>query len=120
MRTHLVISSAGEMLRVSTKQVVYIAADANYCNLLLSGGEMRLLTCQLGQVEKLINEQLEENGRQFIRIGKSVIININKVFYINISRQQLILMDGALGRYTLTASKEALKQLKDLIEKEDY
>ena len=32
-------------------------------------------------------------------------------------KQQLLLTDNAGGRYTLSASKEALKSLKELIEK---
>ena len=52
-----------------------------------------------------------------MRIGKSLIINLNYVYYINVPKQQLILVDWQQNRYTLSASKEALKALKDLIEK---
>ena len=65
----------------------------------------------------MIADQLQSDGMNFMRIGKSLIINMNHVFYINIQKQQLLLTDNAGGRYTLSASKEALKSLKELIEK---
>ena len=77
---------------------------------------MRLVTFQLGQIERMISEQLPELRQNFVRIGKSLIINRNYVYYINVSKQQLILVDGQQKRYTLSASKEALKALKDLFE----
>jgi len=59
---------------------------------------------------------LPEMRSNFIRIGRSLIININHVYHINISRQQLLLKDRD-NTYTLSASKEALKALKEFIEK---
>lgn len=76
-----------------------------------------MVTFQLGQIEKLISEQLPAMGEKFVRIGKSLIVNIDNVFLINIGRQQLILSDGMQNRYTLSASKEALKALKEYIER---
>ena len=75
MSSFLVISTASDMLRVRHDNIVYITSDGNYSQLLLSGGEIRLLTMQLGQVERLIDSQLGTFKRNFIRIGKSLIIN---------------------------------------------
>ena len=77
---------------------------------------MRLVTFQLGQVERMIAEQLPELRQNFVRIGKSLIINRNYVYYIHPKKQQLILVDGQQNHYTLSASRDALKALKDLIE----
>ena len=52
----------------------------------------------------------------FVRVGKSIIININYLFFINIPRQQLLLKDG-IALQTQTASKEALKLLKEHIDR---
>ena len=54
----------------------------------------------------------------FIRIGKSLIINRSYIYYINVPKQKLILSDVATFNHTVAASKEALKQLKELLEKE--
>ena len=74
-----------------------------------------VVTLQLGQVERLIANQLTSGNTDFIRIGKSLIINRQYINYINIQKQQLALSDGKSASIMLTASKEALKQLKDLL-----
>jgi DNA-binding LytR/AlgR family response regulator len=77
-----------------------------------------MLSYQLGQIEKMIATQLGSDGSIFIRIGKSLIINSSYIYYINIPKQKLVLSDVASFNHTVTASKEALKQLKELLEKE--
>ena len=79
---------------------------------------MRMLSFQLGQLEKMLASQLGNDGNIFIRIGKSLIINRNFIYYINVPKQKLVLSDVATVNHTVTASREALKQLKELIEKE--
>lgn len=116
MHTHLIISTANELLRVAASHIIYISSDGNYSNLLMSGGEIKMVTFQLGQIEEMIHKQLPEYKATFVRIGRSLIINLNHVYQINISRQCLVLQDRD-STYTLSASKEALKALKEFIEK---
>ena len=116
MNTHLIISTSNELLRVAAAHIIYISSDGNYSNLLMSGGEIRMVTFQLGQLEDMINKQLPDMSSMFIRIGRSLIININHIYHINVARQQLLLKDRD-NTYTLSASKEALKSLKEFIEK---
>lgn len=118
LNTHLVISTSVDLLRVVAGQILYISSDGNYCNIFQTGGEIRLVTYQLGQIERMIAEQLPELSKHFVRIGKSLIVNLHFVYYIHVSKQQLILVDSQQNRYTLSASKEALKALKELIERE--
>jgi DNA-binding LytR/AlgR family response regulator len=115
VNTHLVISTSNELLRVAAGQIIYISSDGNYSNLLISGGEIRMVTFQLGQLEDMISKQLPDMRSTFVRIGRSLIINMNHIYHINISRQQLLLKDRD-NTYTLSASKEALKTLKEFIE----
>ena len=116
MNTHLIISTSNELLRVAAAHIIYISSDGNYSNLLMSGGEIRMVTFPLGQLEDMINKQLPDMSSMFIRIGRSLIININHIYHINVARQQLLLKDRD-NTYTLSASKEALKSLKEFIEK---
>lgn len=95
-----------------------MSSDGNYSNLMLTNGESRIVTLQLGQIEKMFEHQLAQSGLNFIRIGKSLIVNRTYIFYINITKQQLILSNGDNAQHSLTASREALKLLKDLIEKD--
>ena len=118
MKKHLVISTSVELVRIAPETIVYVASDGNYSTLVQVDGEMRLLTFQLGQIEKMIESQLGSEGNRFIRIGKSLIINRSYIYYINVSKQNLILSNASTFSHTVTASKEALKQLKELVEKE--
>ena len=58
MKTHLIISTANELLRVAATHIIYISSDGNYSNLLISGGEIRMVSFQLGQLEEMIQKQL--------------------------------------------------------------
>lgn len=107
MGRFLVFSTGLDLVRVASDKVVYISSDGNYSTLVTADGELRLLSFQLGQI-----------GNCFIRIGKSLIINRSYIYYIHVNRQKLILSDSVTFSHTLSASKEALKQLKDLIERE--
>ena len=72
---------------------------------------------QLGQLERMMAEQLAEEAEAFIRIGRSLIINRNYIYYINLNRQLLLLRDPNGRRHeTLKVSHESLKKLKELIE----
>ncbi len=117
MKRRLTFSTSTELVRIAPEGLVYISADGNYCTLLMADGEARMLTVQLGQVEHLIDTQLGDAGNMFIRIGKSLIINIDYLYSINITQQSLILSDNKSFKFTVKASKESLKQLKDTIEK---
>ena len=118
MAKQLIITTSNDLVRIAPDRIVYISSDGNYSTLVQADGEMRRLSYQLGQVEKMIAAQLGAEGNIFIRIGKSLIINRSYIYYINVPKQKLILSDVATFNHTVVASKEALKQLKELLEKE--
>ena len=117
MSEYLVISTSIDLMRAASDDIVYVSSDGNYSSFVFTYGNPRVVTVQLGQVERLLAEQLTHSGADFIRIGKSLIINRNYISYINLPKQQLVLSDGHATSHNLSASKEALKQLKELIEK---
>ena len=118
MKKLLIISTSIDLVRIAPEKIVYISPDGNYSTLVQADGEMRMLSYQLGQIEKMISSQLGSGGSVFIRIGKSLIINRSYIYYINIPKQKLTLSDVGSFSHTVSASKEALKQLKELLEKE--
>ena len=118
LKKYLIISTATDLVRIAPEKIVFISSDGNYCNLVQTDNETRLLTFQLGQIQDMIHDQLDRDGDSFIRIGRGLIINRNYVYYVNIQSQKLVLSDNSRFTHTVSASKEALKQLKDLIEKE--
>lgn len=113
---HIVISKGTELLRVPQDQLMYISSDGNYSNVFTADGRSRLVCLQLGIIEDIIREQLDENGGNFLRLGRSLIINTDYIYLIDIAKQQLILSDCKGSWYDLTASREALGKLKTYIE----
>ena len=120
MKKHLIISTSNDLVRIAPDRIVYISSDGNYSTLVQADGEMRMLSFQLGQIEKMIASQLGVEGNIFIRIGKSLIINRSYIYYINVPKQKLVLSDVETVNHSVTASREALKQLKDFLEKEGW
>ena len=119
MPQYLVISNNNELVRVTPDRIVYIYSEGNYSTLVLTGNKKHFFSIKLGGIQKLLETQLKDEAQQFIRIGKSLIINYNYIYLINIGKQQLILSDRQFQQsYELTASREALKQLKTVIEAE--
>jgi DNA-binding LytR/AlgR family response regulator len=118
MKKELVISTSIDLVRIAPEKIVYIASDGNYSTLVQTDNEVRMLSYQLGQIEKMISSQLGSDNHIFIRIGKSLIINRLYIYYINIPKQKLIMSNISSFNHTVTASKEALKLLKELLEKD--
>ena len=89
-KRQLIIPTSIDLVRIAPERVVYISSDGNYSTLVQADGEMRMLSFQLGQIEKMIADQLGVEGNNFIRIGKSLIINRSYIYYINVPKQKLI------------------------------
>jgi DNA-binding LytR/AlgR family response regulator len=113
---YIIISKGTEFLRVPQDKLVYISSEGNYSNVVTVDNRQRLVTFQLGQLEGMIGEQLGEKGRHFLRIGRSLIINIDYIYLIDISKQQLVLSDCAGCYHELSASREVLIKLKAYME----
>ncbi len=118
MSKSLLFSTSAELIRVPADAVVFIAADGNYSSMTMADGGEYVLTMQLGQIEKRISEMTENDDNRYIRIGKSLIVNCNFITFIHPARQKLVLSDCRTFRHEVSASREALKALKDFIEKE--
>lgn len=118
MKQYLIISTSNDLVRIAPDRIVYISSDGNYSTLIQADGDIRMPSFQLGQIEKMIASQLGVEGNIFIRIGKSLIINRSYIYYINVPKQKLVLSDVETVNHTVTASREALKQLKEFLEKE--
>ncbi len=118
MAEPLIISNSTDLLRIKSCDILCVKAEGNYSTVITSDGDELLVSFQLGQVEQMIAEQLDDDAQAFIRIGRGAIINRNHIFIINIPRQHLCLRSEQGHRSTIEASKESLKQLKNLIEQE--
>jgi len=116
----LIISNSNELVRVNPERIVYVESDGNYSTLVLHDKTEQVFTMNLAHFQQMIEEQLGKEAMTFIRIGKQLIINRAYIFKINPNKQQLIMSDMDKNiAFDLQASKEALKQLKALIESEE-
>lgn len=116
---YLVLFTGTELVRVPLSALVCVVADGNYSSIRTADGNEQVLTMQLGQIETSIGDAVRPGDKRFVRTGKSLIVNRDYISFINITRQKLVLSDSRSFRHELSASREALRLLKDLIVKEE-
>lgn len=114
---YLILSNSNVLVRVAVPDVAYISSDGSYSTMVLTDGRKHVFSFNLSTFEKLLESQLGLESQIFIRLGKSLIINSNYIYCINIPSQELILSSGKMAEgFTLNASRDALKSLKSMIE----
>lgn len=122
------ISTSTELVRVATDEIVYVRADGNYSDLVLTNGQRRKMTFQLHFFDEVF-QQLQNN--MFVRVGRSLIVNKRYIYVINLTEQQLILSGGNIKEpivfhgqskadspQSISLAREGLRQLKELLENE--
>ena len=81
------ISTSTELVRVATDEIVYVRADGNYSDLVLTNGKSRKMTFQLHFFDEVF-QQLQNNV--FTKVGRSLIVNKRYIHVINLTEQILI------------------------------
>ena len=113
----LKISTSTELVRVATNEIVYVRADGNYSDLVLTNGKKRKMTFQLHFFDE--GFQLLRNNF-FVRVGRSLIVNKRYIHVVNLTDQMLVFggqpITGEIA--PVQVSRESLKQLKQLLEEE--
>lgn len=113
----IIISNSVELVRVKPERVVYFESDGNYSRMVLHDKTEHLFTLNLAHCQQIIEQQLGKEAQTFVRIGKQLLINRMYIYKINVNKQQLVMSDMLLNHaFTLSASKEALRQLKAYLE----
>ena len=115
MKEKLLIHTVNEAYSFNPNQIICIEADGNYSNLHLANGNEYLLSFQLGQVESIIKEQLSYSNYSFVRVGKSLIINMDELICVNITKQTLEMNQPSGEKLLFNASREALKKLMNFL-----
>ena len=111
------ISTSTELVRVLTDDIVFVHADGNYSDVLLYNGKKHTMTFQLHFFDESF-QRLKNNF--FVRVGRSLIVNKNYIYLINLTDQNIILTGGKLAdEYMVRASRDALKELKAKLEEEN-
>lgn len=105
--------SRGEFFLIDLHLVCYFEAQDHYTNVVLINGETLLLTVDLFRVDGAINELAQEK-ENFIRLGRSHIINLRCLFNASASngRIKLLSMDGKETKINASAAS-----IKDLVQR---
>ncbi len=111
------ISTSTEMVRVATDEIVYVRADGNYSDLMLTNGKYRKMTFQIHFFDEIF-QQLHQN--MFVRVGRSLIVNKRYIYVINLTEQTMLFSGQQIKSEIapVKVSREALKQLKEMLEEE--
>lgn len=113
---YLTLTNNNELIRISADEIAFIKGDGNYSDIFLTNGKRESVT---GQLHDLMDRLTNLDYCPFHRVGKSIIVNKDYIFKINPGLQKLILAGANLyDDIHVKASKEALKELKERLEKE--
>ena len=115
----LYFNTRDEMLRVDLRKVLYFKADRNYTDVYLVNGVHVTLPTGLMSIEQMLeNDKLRGRTMPFVRLGRSLIVNISYILHINVLKQELTLSDMTMpGCQRIMVAKEALRKLKELYNK---
>ena len=108
-------NSRDELIRLPINSIVYFESDGNYTNVVTINKLRSTIGMNLGDMEKALASQLGPVSTSFIRIGKRYIVNRNFIYKFNIQKQILVLSDLMHFAFQLSISKEALKNMKQLL-----
>lgn len=105
------------MVRVATEEIVYVRADGNYSDLMLTNGRSRKMTFQIHFFDDVF-KQLHRN--MFVRVGRSLIVNKRYIYVINLTDQMMSFSGQQIKSEIapVRVSREALKMLKEQLENE--
>lgn len=120
MKEHLIISGSNDLIYANPEDIMYIQSEANKSKITFYYGDNRVPTQHVTRTLNLTLNQLldgiqrcfHSSSSDFIRVGRSLIINRRYLKYINVSEQYLELSDGTSTIFSLYASNAALNALK--------
>lgn len=114
---YLILPNSNLLIRIPSERIVYISSEGSYSTLHLTNGKQHVFSFNLSAFERVLEQQLGTESQLFIRLGKGLIINSSYIYSINISKQELILSGSRFSNdISLSASKEALRSLKAVME----
>lgn len=112
------IKNKSEVLYLQLDNILYIQADGNYSNIILTdGGVINALTYQRAEIARMMEEQLPNLCKQFVMLGRSYMVNTNYVLRIQPSKQLLTFCINRFGSTKKVCIKATSKALADLVEK---
>ena len=115
MKEHLVIGNSKEVFRIATEDILYVLARGNYSIIYFTYGDTLSVLLSIAKVGESINNLCPQASKDFVRVGRSLIINLSYLLYVNVVGQKLVLLDRNKERKEVKATKASLKELVDFI-----
>ena len=80
-------NSRDRLIRIDAEKIVYFEGEWNYTYMVNASKHKVCLTLNLANTEKALAAQLGEDAKQFMRIGKRFIVNMNYIYQVNLLKQ---------------------------------
>lgn len=104
------------MYRFEAANVMYLHAKGNYTDITTSDRRTVTVCSNLSHIHDLLMACTSgDSDYSFVRVGKSLVVNLAYVSHINIPGQLFVLSDRKSFSTKLTAPKASLRGLKDLL-----
>ena len=112
----LYFNTRDELVRVDLRKVGYFKADRNYTDVYFLNGYHVTLPTSLVAIEQMLDDdRMKGRTIPFVRIGRSVIVNLTYIIHVNVLKQELVLSDMRTPCVLkVEVQKEALRKLKEL------
>jgi DNA-binding LytR/AlgR family response regulator len=118
MDRYLVFKTRDELVRIKIERILYFEAERNYTRLVLTNGIQFVFAVNLGKIEEILENQIQDYASALLRVGKSYIINKNHVLQISLPKAKILFAAADGKAKELNLPKEPLKILKETLEKE--
>ncbi|OYP67396.1 LytTR family transcriptional regulator DNA-binding domain-containing protein [Prevotella sp. P2-180] len=116
-KKYILLSNSNTLIKIPIECLVCIMSDGSYSIVSLIDRTTYTFSFNLHSFEIFLESQLGLESQKFIRVGKSLIVNSEYIFSIDIQKQEIVLSDHEMRiKLHQKASKEALKELKSIIE----
>ena len=88
IKDFLIVGNSHELFHIDSDNIGYIRAKGNYSNIYLTNGKIVPVLMQLGDVEEEIKKRLPNYGKDFRRLGRSLIINKRNLLKIDFTSKK--------------------------------
>lgn len=115
MYDFLVIGNTRTVNHIASDEICYIQAAKDYSTIVLNDGTKVLVIMQLGKIFEKIKSSLPNSWQNFYRVGRGLIINKLYLREVNLTKQELVLVDKRQEGYKNAYAAGYTKGTKDAL-----
>lgn len=114
----LLLSVYGDLYVINLEMALFFEADDHYTHVYYTSGVHFMIQFGLAQVENAIAESIYDT-KHFVRLSRKYIVNVKRIFHINMHRQIIVLCDDKGVNHNLRMPKATLRTLIDTISQKE-